>query len=307
MMSPRSDAPCSLAHLRASLIAVSLASAPELVKKTRSAKEWSHRSLARWICCGMWKMLETWSSVAACSRIVPTTFGWQWPSAVTAMPPVKSRYSLPSESHTRTPSPRTSATGLRLANVIRCLSDHSISCLVSTALILSVREPGRWSSQDDLGADAFLGQDFEQDGVGHPAVDNVSLLGAASHRAERRLHLREHPAVDDAGLDQPLRLALGEGGDQPAILPGDAGDVGQVDQLLRGERGSDLPRHQIGVDIVRLPGGPDSDGGHHGDEAVFLEETDRRRVDRLHLPHQADVGQLPVRGAVQALLRADQV
>ena len=53
MMSPRSLAPCSLAHLRASLIAVSLASAPELEKNTRSAKEWSQSSLASWVCCGM--------------------------------------------------------------------------------------------------------------------------------------------------------------------------------------------------------------------------------------------------------------
>ncbi len=53
MMSPRSLAPCSLAHLRASLIAVSFASAPELEKKTRSAKEWSQSSLASCVCCGM--------------------------------------------------------------------------------------------------------------------------------------------------------------------------------------------------------------------------------------------------------------
>ena len=53
MMSPRSLAPCSLAHLRASLIADSLASAPELEKKTRSANEWSQSSLASWVCWGM--------------------------------------------------------------------------------------------------------------------------------------------------------------------------------------------------------------------------------------------------------------
>ena len=69
--------------------------------------------------------------MAACSRIVPTTLGWECPSAVTAIPPVKSRYSLPSLSHTRAPSPRTSTTGARLAVVIRCLSAQSIRVFVS--------------------------------------------------------------------------------------------------------------------------------------------------------------------------------
>ncbi len=55
MMSPRSLPPCSLAHLRASLIAVSLASAPEFEKYTRSANECWHRRRASSICCGMWK------------------------------------------------------------------------------------------------------------------------------------------------------------------------------------------------------------------------------------------------------------
>ena len=70
-------------------------------------------SLARWTCGALWKMLETCSSVAAASRMAPVTTGWQWPSEVTAMPEVKSRYSLPSLSHTRAPSPRTSTSGVR--------------------------------------------------------------------------------------------------------------------------------------------------------------------------------------------------
>ncbi len=97
------------------------------------------------------------------------------------MPPVKSRYSLPSLSHTRTPSPRTRTTGLRLAVYIRCLSDHSISVFVS---VMSER-----LSQDDFRADAFLGEDLEKDRVGHAAIDDVGLLGSAGQGAQRRLDL----------------------------------------------------------------------------------------------------------------------
>jgi len=102
-----------LPYFRASFSAASLASAPELQKKTRSANECSTSSFARWICGAAWKMLETCSSVAAASRMAPVTTGWQWPSEVTAMPVVKSRYSRPSESHTRVPSPRTIRIGVR--------------------------------------------------------------------------------------------------------------------------------------------------------------------------------------------------
>jgi hypothetical protein len=53
-MSTTSEARVSFAYFRTSLIAASFASVPELQKSTRSAKEWSHRSLARWIWDGIW-------------------------------------------------------------------------------------------------------------------------------------------------------------------------------------------------------------------------------------------------------------
>ena len=37
-----------------------------------------------------------------------TTAGWAWPSALTAIPPTKSMYRLPSASQTVAPSPRAS-------------------------------------------------------------------------------------------------------------------------------------------------------------------------------------------------------
>ena len=41
-------------YFRASLMAASFASAPELQKKARSAKEWLQSSSASSICCGIW-------------------------------------------------------------------------------------------------------------------------------------------------------------------------------------------------------------------------------------------------------------
>src|SRR4029450_1123248 len=297
MMSPRSLAPCSLAHLRASLMAVSLASAPELEKKTRSAKECSHRSWARCACWGVWKMLDPLRRVAACSLRVPPTLGWLWPSAVTEMPPVKSRYSLPSESHTREPSPRTRATGCRFVNAIRCLSAMSIICFVSTAIL---------PLENDLRADTFLGEHLEQDGVGHPPVDDMRLLRPARQGPDGRLDLGQHAAVDDIALDQTLRLALGQGGDVPAVLALDPVHVGEVNQLLGKERRRHVTRHEIGVDVVGLPFPPHADRSDDRDEASLLEDADRLRVDGLDLAHQADVGHGAVGLAVHALAGTEE-
>ena len=38
-----------------------------------------------------WATTDVWISVAACSAMAATTFGWQWPVLVTAMPEAKSR------------------------------------------------------------------------------------------------------------------------------------------------------------------------------------------------------------------------
>ena len=54
MMSTTSVARVSFAYFRASLMAASLASVPELQKKARSPNEWSTRSFARWIWDGIW-------------------------------------------------------------------------------------------------------------------------------------------------------------------------------------------------------------------------------------------------------------
>ena len=52
-------------------------------------------------------------SKAACLSSASTSAGWQCPRLMTPMPLRKSRYSLPSSSQRRMPSPRTNSTGLR--------------------------------------------------------------------------------------------------------------------------------------------------------------------------------------------------
>ncbi len=74
------------------LNAASLASAPELAKNTRPGrpKSWSSRSASATGGSAM-KRLETWPRLATCRETASTTAGWAVPSALTAMPPTKSR------------------------------------------------------------------------------------------------------------------------------------------------------------------------------------------------------------------------
>ena len=94
---------------RVSLNAASLASVPELVKKTfagpASSRETSLSASSTW--AGLVKKFEMWPSVCSWVVTASTSAGWPWPSALTAIPPSRSTYSLPRSSHTWAPSPRT--------------------------------------------------------------------------------------------------------------------------------------------------------------------------------------------------------
>ncbi len=111
---PWSETRCVRPVSRLILKAASLASVPELQKKTwpsrPSGPEISiRRSASRMVGSAM-KRLETWPSSPICRLTASTTAGWAVPSALTAMPPTKSTYSLPSASQSRAPAPRTSGT-----------------------------------------------------------------------------------------------------------------------------------------------------------------------------------------------------
>ncbi len=90
------------------LKAPSLASAPELQKNTLPSRP------KRWSSCSAsatggsaTKRLETCPREAIWVETASTIAGWAWPSALTAIPPTKSTYAVPSASHTVLPAPRT--------------------------------------------------------------------------------------------------------------------------------------------------------------------------------------------------------
>ena len=67
-----------------------------LAKNTRWAKVSSHSRRASLRAGSLVSRLLTCQSLRACSVSAATSFGWAWPSTLTAMPPAKSMYSRPS-------------------------------------------------------------------------------------------------------------------------------------------------------------------------------------------------------------------
>src|SRR3990170_1417401 len=152
---------------------------------------------------------------AACSCTAFTTSGWQWPRLTTAIPATKSRYSRPSSSQTRVPSPLTSVTGCRLPTGKKCFASNSIQFS-----LIALRSSYHC---------ARLLFDSLQQGARAPAVrDDAAAAGGG--RAKAGLHLRDHPALYDAGRDQLLCPRRREGGQRLAALVADAGDVGEEHQ-----------------------------------------------------------------------------
>src|SRR5512135_1279434 len=67
---------------------------------------------------------------------------------------------------------------------------------------------------DDLGSDAAIGEDLEEQALRQAAVDKMHALHAFLKRADGRGDLRPHAFVDDPPLLQVVDLADLQGGDQ---------------------------------------------------------------------------------------------
>ena len=116
-----------------------------------------------------------------------------------------------------------------------------------------------------------VGEDLEQQDVGHPAVEDVG-------RATPLRTAWTHDAI--LGIIPPVRRAVGQqrvqlvgGGlaDQAGRVvdvAAQALDVGEVDELLGAERLGDGAGDGVGVDVVGLPGCVGADGGHDRDQVL---------------------------------------
>ena len=112
-------------------------------------------------------------------------------------------------------------------------------------------------SPRDLGADALLGEDLQQQGVGQAAVDEVDLATPASRASTALLDLGDHAAGDGAVGDESLGLVgvidwIRESGSEGSrSRPGTSEMIDQLGGLQgAGEGGGG----EVGVDVERLAG-----------------------------------------------------
>ena len=95
--------------------------------------------------------------------------------------------------------------------------------------------------------------------------------------------------MDHAARDQSARFRRVEGREQLAILVLHAFDVTQQDQFFRLERGSDLARRSVGIDVVSLAVAAESGRCDHRDEVVRLERPQQFRIDAIDFADQPDI------------------
>ncbi|MPL96411.1 hypothetical protein SDC9_42589 [bioreactor metagenome] len=138
----------------------------------------------------------------------------------------------------------------------------------------------------------MFGEQLEQAGVRHPAVEDDDAAHAFLHRLQRGLDLRDHAARDRAVLDQRGDLVGRHLGDDLARLVLHPGDIGQQQQAIGLQRARDRARGGVAVDVEGLvvvhAGG---DRGDHRDDAGRVEVADHLHV---HLDRAADETELGI-------------
>ena len=140
-----------------------------------------------------------------------------------------------------------------------------------------------------FGADSGAGEDFEQHRMLVAAVDYVRLRDALVQRLDAAFDLRNHPFVDHAARDQPPRFGRVERREQLAVLILHAFDVAQQDQFFRLERGRDLARRRVGIDVVSLAVAPEPGRRDHRDKIVHLERPQQLRIHAIDFADQPDI------------------
>ena len=141
-------------------------------------------------------------------------------------------------------------------------------------------------SGENFGPDPFVGEQFEQDGVGNPAVNDVRLVDAARKGPEAGVHLGEHAPLDDARGLEAVNVVPVQGAHQSALLVQDSRHIGQEDEFLGPDGARDGAGRRVGVDVVDLAVIADAEGGDDGDEAASGEVEDDGGV------HPADLADL---------------
>src|ERR1039458_1823527 len=161
---------------------------------------------------------------------------------------------------------------------------------------------------DDLGSDAFVGEDLQQDGVGHATIHERDLLDARLDGGHGAIHLRNHPFVDDPALLQHVHLADLQAGDDTVRLVRvlqQARHVAHEDQAPGFQRNRRLRGGYVGVAVVDFAILAERGRADNRRDAFLNALEQRGNVHAGDLAYVAEVQRLAVR-PLQASLAAPE-
>ncbi len=124
-------------------------------------------------------------------------------------------------------------------------------------------------------------------GAGLGATNNVNALDAAFEGALCGFEFEDHAPGDGSILDQGFDFLLGDGGDDFFAVE-NAGDVGEIDQLIGAEIFGASGGHVVGVDVVELIVGADAEARGDGNEIAAPERFDEVGVYAGEIADEAE-------------------
>src|SRR5438128_1621866 len=147
-------------------------------------------------------------------------------------------------------------------------------------------------SEDDLSADTGIGENLQQNGMVHPAIDERHFVHARLDGGDRALHFRDHALVDDTGLFESLHLINLQVGDEGGWILGIAQEpwhVAHENQPFGLERYGGLGRGNVGVAIVDFSTRSQRGGTDYRGDAPPDALAQRLGVDCRHFAHEPAV------------------
>jgi hypothetical protein len=100
----------------------------------------------------------------------------------------------------------------------------------------------------------------EEKRIGNRATNDTHLTNAAFEGALGGFEFENHATGDDAALNEALALFTGDGGENFVAVK-NAGNVGEIDQLIGVEKFGAGSGHVVGVDVVKLVVGAEAEAG----------------------------------------------
>ena len=132
---------------------------------------------------------------------------------------------------------------------------------------------------DQQGADALVGEQFQQHGVIDAAVDDMHAGHAAFERIGGAAGFRDHAAGNGAVGNQIVYVFYRQAGQQFALLIQNAGGIGQQNQFLGFQNFGHFARYQIGIDVIGMAVFADPDRRNDRNE-IAADRACRPRPDR---------------------------